>query len=133
MQVEHKTEKGEILFVKVPDDLISVMLFDDLSNMVIEIKSKTGPVFLNSLYSEKWQNISIDLGFQLIGLTSDVTEEMANMMVDEDNMLYHLNAIFYKGYESSFSSPLKAFSDIIDGCLKLKTIYSKWIVLFKAN
>lgn len=77
MQVEHKTEKGVILFVKVPE--VASNLTQPKVGMVdlyfqTKIKSK----------DEEDNHISVtlpDVGFQLIALTTDITEEQAEMMV----------------------------------------------------
>lgn len=73
MQLEHKTEKGTVLFVKVPDDAEAfIMNYRKLCYWFNNAK-------------EHSENYLIQEGnFKLIGLTSEVTEEMANMMVDEE-------------------------------------------------
>ncbi|NII81735.1 MULTISPECIES: hypothetical protein [unclassified Pedobacter] len=56
MQVEHKTEKGEILFVDVPDG--------------VNFYEFNGKFY----FLESGQEVKIPQGFELIGLTSEVTE-----------------------------------------------------------
>lgn len=78
MQVEHKTEKGTLLWIKLPDDLVSFNQYEDMGYFVLEIKSQ---ILGNQNITQKWQNIRLEQGFQLIGLTSEVTEEQCKMMV----------------------------------------------------
>lgn len=103
MQVEHKTEKGVILFVDVPDDATVFNFYMGyLTYKVYNPKAMCNDNILGNPYKltkflERTENISeyiygtpikIDDKFILIGLTSEVTEEQAKMMVHahvEDN------------------------------------------------
>lgn len=83
-QVEHKTEQGVILFVDVPDEASDLTLPKvGMIDLYFQAKVKSE--------HEEDNYISIalpDVGFQIIGLTSEVTEEQAKMMVHthvEDN------------------------------------------------
>jgi len=122
MQVEHKTEKGTLCFQKVKDnnthfELAKLADYDpDDYLYLIADESFT------KLPPGKWQ---------LIGLTSEVTEEQAKIMVDENNTLHHLDGIFYRGGISSFSNALDAFKSLMQH-LQINES-EKWVVLFKEN
>ena len=77
MQVEHKTEKGTILFIKVAPDASNFRIskgFPDTPKGDLSYDTK----------ENVWQtgDAIIDEGFNLIGLTSEFTEEQASKMVD---------------------------------------------------
>jgi len=69
MQIEHKTEKGTVLFVKVPDDAKDFVYFDDEDMPYLSYLIKD---FSGWLTDRKY--LKVCNGFQLIGLTSEVTE-----------------------------------------------------------
>lgn len=74
MQVEHKTEQGTLYFYKVPDNTESVQLVDKESMksfLLICLTDNLLPTY-----------IGVEEGLTLIGLTSEVTEETAKMVVD---------------------------------------------------
>lgn len=97
MQIEYKTEKGTVLFVKVPDDLISFKLIEDMGDDVLEIKSEVKGY--NSL-TQRWKNIRVSSGFKIIGLTTEITEEHAKMIVDTCNEL-EFNGVAYNDYQTT--------------------------------
>jgi hypothetical protein len=72
MQVEHKTEKGTVLFVKVPIDTVD---FE-----IATIKNSKYLIFGDVSYSFRLKEQIPYFDWQLIGLTSEVTEEKAKMM-----------------------------------------------------
>lgn len=72
LQVEHKTEKGTVLFVKVPDGVRDFEIYkrnDGNTIFSYFVKSSCIPVELSG---SNWK---------YIGLTSEVTEEQAKMML----------------------------------------------------
>lgn len=79
--VNYRTEKGEISFVKVPDDASDLTL-PKVGMIDLYFKTKVKYEYEEDNYI----SISLpDVGFKLIGLTSDVTEDQAKMMVDHCN------------------------------------------------
>lgn len=80
MQVEHKTEKGTVLFVQVPDDAIgySLTMFDNIPHL--QLRFDKHPYGDSIKISRKRLEYN---PWQLIGLTSEVTEEIAKIMVDK--------------------------------------------------
>lgn len=99
MQVEHKTEKVTILFVKVPNDSASFELsywnyqrqcYVNDFTLIFDSKKQT---HLNKGDRPHIQLNSLG-NWQLIGLTSDVTEEQAKIMVDESKGWF----LKYKNY-----------------------------------
>lgn len=78
LQIEHKTEKGTVLFV---------MVAPDASNFRIS-KGFPDPPKGDLAYDTKenvWQtgDVIIPIGFKFIGLTSEVTEEQLACVFDE--------------------------------------------------
>ena len=82
MQIEHKTEKGTLLFVKTDSELISFNLYEDFGDKILDIRT-----------NKKWSTIRLDINFQLISLTSEITEEMAKMMVDDKHSDFYYDYI----------------------------------------
>lgn len=72
MQIEHKTEKGTILFMLAPEEATGYKI----------IESPCLSIEFDIKYGIDKEYVDILKGFQLIGLTSDITEEQAKMMVD---------------------------------------------------
>lgn len=106
MQVEHKTEKGTVLFVKVPADSREIELLG-VKTQVISCLSATR--------SPKWYSDVLPIGFQLIGLTSEITEEMAKMMVDKVTYRYFMH---YKHnlnrIKNAKKTALESFKSLMD-------------------
>lgn len=81
MQVEHKTEKGAVLFLKVPYD----------ANKFSIKKTRKGKPDQLHYFVPYAYDVVIRLEFltrecfQIIGLTSEITEEQAKIIVDKDN------------------------------------------------
>lgn len=102
MQVEHKTEKGVILFVDVPDDSFNFKV------------SKGYLWFDNNHFKDCCMPAlpeHLDMGdWQLIGLTSDVTELQAMNMVD------------YRSDKDEHQSPI--FKDYVTGIFGLEPMPS---------
>lgn len=158
MQVEHKTQKGTVLFVKVPDDASDLTLPKvGMIDLYFQTKVK-------SEYEED-NYISVglpDLGFQLIGLTSEVTEKQAKMIVPLIERVYgqsyydytvkfkvgygyvgtaleslkslmqHLQVYEVNPY-SHFTNPEDFDNDAIEHAQELSNFVGKWVVLFKEN
>jgi len=160
MQVEHKTEKGTVLFVKVPDDAKDFVYFDDEDMPYLSYLIKD---FSGWLTDRKY--LKVCNGFQLIGLTSEVTEEQAKMMVPlikrvygqsyydytvkfkvgygyvgtalesfksfiKDNEIYEVNHLGEKPAET-FNHPDWEYKR--SDWNKAQETVGKWIVLFKPN
>lgn len=160
MQIEHKTEKGTLCFVKVPDDASDLTL-PKVGMIDLYFKTK-----VQSEYEED-NYISIGLpniGFQLIGLTSEITDSYAMNMLDyqSDNDEHqspiwrdYINGQYHLSPVDSFKSLMQHLqvyevnpyeypiyhdysSDIKWKEANAKWKYSesrtgKWIVLFKPN
>lgn len=79
MQVEHKTEKGMITFILAPKDASGYKLEDN--TLTFDVMYGIGKVYNNVLP-----------GTKLIGLTSEITEEQAKMIVhahiEDDGNIY---------------------------------------------
>lgn len=152
MQIEHKTENGTVLFVKVPDDYKGAIIEDDA--LTIWQDNKFGSwVAYESLGKANWQ---------LIGLTSDITEQQAKIMVysvmKNPNDRYknytrqnQTSGLLYDSCLDSFKSLMQhlqvyEFNPFIvddpdphsqyygaqmDAWQEAQSITGKWIVLFK--
>jgi len=106
MQVEQKTDKGVVLFVKVPDDA------SDLTCPKIGIIDLYFQTKVQSKHEEdNYISISLpDVGFEYIGLTSDVTE------------LQSMNMLDYQSDNDEHQSPI--FKDYVKGKYHLEPIQS---------
>jgi len=80
MQIEHKTEKGTVLFILLP-------------------VNTDYPTFKRDFDVGRLKHYKKD-GWQLIGLTSDITEEMAKMMVEAKHNLKYADRNDLTGYRS---------------------------------
>lgn len=81
MQVEHKTEKGTVKFVLTPSVKLKFKIYSEFLVMGIsEVDVKNKCIKIDRGDTKGF--IKIGFGFQLIGLTSEITEEQAKMMVD---------------------------------------------------
>ncbi|RYZ87096.1 MAG: SDR family oxidoreductase [Proteobacteria bacterium] len=147
MQVEHKTEKGTVIFVKLPDDAEAfTMNYRKLCYW-----------FNNA--NEYSENYLIQEGnFKLIGLTSEITEEQAKMMVDEtplsgfttsiedfQDIMQHLqvyennpigkdyNCNAYNGAGSFVNGKLYTMNQAYKAWQEAQSRTGKWLVLFKPN
>lgn len=122
MQIEHKTEKGTVRFVKVPDDYksFSVNPYSREGNSWLWVLSGYNTRLGIPLPNGNWQ---------IIGLTNEVTEEQAKMMVPNIGD-------YYPNYKNSepinfiFPKALYSFNSLMQ---HLKNTDEKWIVLFKPN
>lgn len=159
MKIQHKTEKGTVLFVLQPEEA-SDLTYPKVGMIDLYFQTK-----VQSKHEED-NYISIGLpniGFQLIGLTSEVTEEMAKMMVDnpvidEDFRLLSRQENAYMDYvkdcwHTGMCDALDSFKSLMQNLqvyevnpygetnilpeaeyyLKVKARCGKWIVLFKPN
>lgn len=157
MQVEHKTEKGTVLFVKVPDDAVgySLNMFDNIPH--IQLRFDKLPYGDSIKISRKRLEYN---PWQLMGLTSEVTEEQAKMIVHahiEDNgnvygyfdypksdtikdtvldsfksLMQHLQVYEVNPY-SHFTNPEDFDDDAVEHAQEMSKFVGKWIVLFKEN
>lgn len=128
-----------MLFVKVPDDAYDFKVLDKIDILIYETKVYKG-VFGGL---GDYRMLKSD-GFDYIGLTSEVTEEQAKMMVDK----------FYRGYNYNnylngkiFDTALDSFKSLMQHLqvyevnpFLVEPLYTraesrtgKWIVLFKPN
>lgn len=97
LQIEHKTEKGTLCFLKVPDDAIAFNFYMGyLTYKVYNPKAMCNDDILGNPYRltkflEKTENISeyidgnpikSDENFILIAVTNDITQECAKTLVD---------------------------------------------------
>jgi len=127
MQIEYKTEKGIVLFIKIEKDYSVAGLND-------------GHIYFwtsSLLQSIGDYPLSIEIpkaNFEYLGLTSEITEEQANMMVDNLWNGYRkyefLDGNFGNYKRLVKSSSLDSFKSIMQH-LEIKE--GKWIVLFKQN
>lgn len=137
MQIEHKTEKGSILFVKVPDDAHKFLLRQNKSNSDLWYNHGLPELMISS-----WIELPV-FNWQLIGLTSEITEEMAKMMVDfkhetdidesEPSCTSSLVDIYYPfDYLQNCYYELESFLDSFKSLMQhLQLGECKWLVLFK--
>lgn len=122
MQIEHKTEKGTVCFVKVPEDAIAFNFYMGyLTYKVYNPKAICNDDILSSPYRlakflGKTENISeyidgnpirFDENFTLIGLSKDINEEFAKKLVD--------NPIIDFGHDHD------CFKDYIKECWTIET------------
>lgn len=145
MQVEHKTEKGVVIFVKVPDD--SYDHYIHKKNLLFDLESDKGCDIIR-LQSLNWQ---------LIGLTSEVTEEQCKSMfgiyapeyLSLNKVMLHQAMFESKVYGvnplGEKTNPVKYIRNIITKTKvrvlnekynewnKAQSRTGKWIVLFKPN
>ena len=148
MQVEHKTEKGTVLFVKVPEKSTGYKM--GLILLTFDVNYGLGKVFYD-----------IPMGFNLIGLTSDITEEQAKMMVGTVKP-FGCKGTYFKEYNNTrpfYATAIQSFKSIMQhlqvyevnpyqepkrgvsgGNLESELEYhtterrtGKWVVLFKPN
>lgn len=132
MQVEHKTEKGTIVFVKIPDN---AKAWKNESYHVNTLWYKS-----EDMRSPKHIELPYD-DLILIGLTSEVAENEAKMVLPDteivgeyDNGLYVEDWYGYIDYvddDNSFSSPLDSLKSLMQH-LQISDS-EKWVVLFKPN
>jgi hypothetical protein len=124
MQVEHKTEKGTLLFLKIENDYSVAGLND-------------GHIyFWTSSLSQSMGDypLCVDIpngDFEYIGLTSEVTEETSKVMVDDKSKDIKK---MYKSYmfdEYLSHSAKGSFKSLVQH-LQINES-EKWIVLFKEN
>lgn len=130
MQVEHKTEKGTIQFRLIPND---------------------GNLFTTGITAKN----PIQEGFDFIGLTSEITEEQAKMMVDrlwsgyrdysviDDGSVGNYKRLVCNNAIYSFKSLMQHLrvyevnplmydpSRTVKSYLEAQSRTGKWIVLFK--
>jgi hypothetical protein len=132
MQVEHKTEKGTVLFILAPKEATGYKVIErPCSSIEFDIK-----------YGLDKEYLDLPNGFKLIGLASEVTEEQAKMMVDIypifdqaffdylDKKQYKLKALY------SFKSlmhHLQVCESIPKRGIIDESRVGKWVVLFKEN
>lgn len=141
LQIEHKTEKGTVRFVKVNEKCWDFKINENGIN-----------------YFEKFSNCSslrtipVTKGTVLIGLTREVTEKQAKMMVLEIDSLigrvfkdYTEHGKFYKNPTESFKSLMQHLQvyevnpyggyrhDFTQTWQEAQSRTGKWIVLFKPN
>lgn len=150
MQVEHKTENVTVLFVKVPELTVSFSI-ERLWCNFIRFKS-----------NNSHQDIGIPKGnWQLIGLTSEVTEEQAKMMVDYLAITRSLPPVYkyqcFNNWENEFDNALDSFKSIMqhlqvyeanpygdkelwgdvryspDQWKEAESRTGQWVILFKPN
>lgn len=143
MQIEHKTEKGTILFFLPPNGAYRFKMFPNYGFQ---------PYLSYFVGSETHREYLDDVGFQLIGLTSNITEEQAKMMIDECKE-QDFNGIAYNDYQST--SIHDTALDSLKSLMQHLQVYEvnktgteeemkaewqeaqsrtgKWIVLFKSN
>lgn len=157
MQVEHKTEKGTICFLKIEDDAFDVKLTESKLYEYDFVNFKT-PHRWDNFKKRNWRwGTHFEVGkWQLIGLTSEVTEDQSKMMVDKE-----VRYMAFKNYIDDLKisqTALKAFKSLMQH-LKVyevnpygetpycgdRRIYGsdkwkeaqertgKWVVLFKPN
>ena len=143
MQVEHKTEKGTLLFVKVPD--YAYNFTNDMQPNQLDFYVDTP--FKQSKLTFGECVILPKGNWQLIGLTSEITEEQAKMIglasvsnfrkEIEKLQVYEVNPLDKPNrYLACKLHPLECTGDEINRCRKYEEAQSrtgKWIVLFKPN
>lgn len=126
MQVEHKTEKGTVLFVKVPDD-----------SKLHHIKENSGGCYLQFSCMNEKHKITVGTSdyfahgkWQLIGLTSEVNEDQAKMIIKSMG-----RGDCFKNYAdklgNSFTYAIDSFKSLMQHLHINES--EKWIVLFKPN
>lgn len=99
MQVEHKTEKGNIVFVKIPDNAKAWKNESyHVNTLWYKSEDMRNPKYIELPYD--------DLG--LIGLTSEVTEEQCQKIIEFGDMypnedMFHLGFPDYENFQKSDS------------------------------
>lgn len=107
MQVEHKTEKGTVIFVKVPDDSFLWHIKENSAGYYLQyscLNEKSQRTIGNSDYFYKH--------FKLICLTSEVTEDKAKIIVRQQGskpILYQN----YSGHDGLFLSAIDSFKSLM--------------------
>lgn len=158
--VNHETEKGEILFVKVPDDSRDFELskwnyqkqdyVDDLT-LIFESKEQY------NLKKGDRPHIQLNVkGFKLIGLTSEITEEQVKMILTKsggpwsayrdytaDNnwfasalwsfrsLMQHLQVYEVNPLDKPKEDKTVGMVSLIDFWNYVESRTGKWLVLFK--
>lgn len=144
MQVEHKTEKGILSFILAPNDATGYKL--ESNTLTFDIKYGVGKVSQDVLP-----------GLKLIGLTSEVKEEQASMMVDSSDRIgliggyidyrkHQLNLAFNTAigslkslmqhlpvYEVNPFGKHPPLTQLNSGWEEAESRTGKWIVLFKPD
>lgn len=145
MQVKFETDKGQGLFVKVPEggESFNMSDYDDEALLFYE-KSN------NDFISE----VKIPKDYSIIGLTTDITEDQAKNIVWDIS----IHKILYKGHNMYFTSAISAFKSLMQSlqvyevnpyskfinpedfneedileCKDIQARTGKWIVLFKSK
>ena len=126
LQIEHKTEKGMLCFVKVNEAMKKLVL----DNNYLKCYDNY------SLYEVIDIKIIKSSGWRLIGLTSEITEENAKMMVDygmDYTEFGFANYMWEHGmvYKYPFDNGIESFKYLMQH-LQIDS-NEKWIVLFKPN
>lgn len=124
MQVEHKTEKGTVLFVKVPEVAKNFKIRNNY------IWFDISEILKNACYC--LPEFSSPGEWKIIGLTSETSEGQSKMMVDCPAKGLYANYDLNTGYlEHLYGNPLDSFKSLMH---RLQINESeKWIVLFKEN
>lgn len=99
MQVEHKTEKGTVLFVRVPDDSYGFVLRQNSDNSDLWYTQDLAVPNISNWIELRPNN------WQLIGLASEVTEEQAKVVgfdyvydgMDDEN----IKGLIYECFDDS--------------------------------
>lgn len=162
MRVEHKTEKGNLLFIKVPDKFSHPFMTKGFHTESVVWPEWGNNVEIELANDEHGQIDLPSLGWQLIGLTSEITEETAKMMVDSidftdfykhytdselwccgalgsfKSLMHHLQVYEVNRYPNSASHEFKKLATkeqnhIFSKWHLAQEITGKWIVLFKPN
>lgn len=126
MQIKFTTCKGELIFVKPDGNLFSFKLFKDMGDNLLEVKTE---IVDNNTIVQKWTNIRIDERFYLVGLASNVIEEIAKDFVDELILSRFENYKDKNCSTNKFGIALSSFKSI----LQHLGIDFDPIVLFKPN
>jgi len=135
MQIEHKTEKGTVLFFLPPNEADRFKFFNDEEP------------YLSYFIGHETFRKRFQKGTVLIGLTSEVIEEQAKMIglasvsnfrkEIEKLQVYEVNPLDKPNrYLACKLHPLECTGDEINRCRKYEEAQSrtgKWIVLFKPN
>lgn len=156
MQVEHKTEKGTVLFYLLPENTITYTLYPDFDDSLLDVRSE---IIGNNIISQKWTNVRLHGHWSLIGLTTEATEDQCEMMVDiiwNGFKNYELSDGNVGNYKRLVKSAVDSFKSLMQHLQVYDVnpyggIYSltygfnrelwqeaesrsgKWIVLFKPN
>lgn len=100
MQIEHKTEKGTLYLLKIEDDAFDIKLSESKLYDYDFVNFKT-PHRWDNFKKRNWRwGTHFEVGkWQLIGLTSEVTELQCKMMVGRNEIGE------YKSYREHFTNP----------------------------